>query len=75
METTYDTTRPIEHRQHHAPVLHETMRMERRAEQRIAYPAAAFKGPLFGLRDKIALVLATIMMLGPLAALPLGFGG
>jgi hypothetical protein len=38
------------------------------------YPPAAFRGPLFETKDKIALVLCTIMMLGPLAALPLGYG-
>ncbi|MGL3606338.1 hypothetical protein ACSV9I_07485 [Rhizobium sp. G187] len=39
------------------------------------YPAAAFRGPLFEGRDRIALGMAAFMMLAPLAALPLGFGG
>jgi hypothetical protein len=46
-----------------------------RRERRRLYPASAFRGPLFETRDKIALAMATLMMLGPLAALPLGFGG
>lgn len=37
------------------------------------YPAAAFRGPLFEARDRIALVMATVMLIGPLVALPLGF--
>lgn len=36
------------------------------------YPPSAFRGPLFETRDRIALVMATAMLLGPLAALPLG---
>lgn len=39
------------------------------------YPESAFRGPLFEGRDRIALLLATVMLIGPLIALPLGFGG
>lgn len=46
-----------------------------RHEIRHRYPASAFRGPLFETRDRIALAMATIMMLGPLGALPLGYGG
>jgi len=48
---------------------------ETRLAIRHHYPASAFRGPLFEGRDRIALVLATIMLLGPLGALPLGYGG
>jgi hypothetical protein len=44
-----------------------------RRDIRRHYPASAFRGPLFETRDRIALAMATVMMLGPLAALPLGF--
>jgi hypothetical protein len=44
-----------------------------RTEIRRRYPAAAFRGPLFETRDKLALAMATVMLLGPLVALPLGF--
>jgi hypothetical protein len=37
------------------------------------YPASAFRGPLFETRDRIALAMATVMLIGPLVALPLGF--
>jgi hypothetical protein len=39
-----------------------------------SYPPAVFRGPLFEAKDKLAILLAAIMMIGPLAALPLGFG-
>lgn len=45
-----------------------------RAEIRRFYPASAFRGPLFETNDKIALAMATLMLLGPLAALPVGLG-
>lgn len=45
-----------------------------RTEIRSRYPASAFRGPLFETRDRIALAMATLMLLGPLAALPLGMG-
>jgi hypothetical protein len=48
---------------------------ETRMAIRHHYPASAFRGPLFEGRDRIALALAAIMMLGPLGALPLGYGG
>ncbi|MBR0555126.1 hypothetical protein J5J10_05470 [Ciceribacter sp. L1K23] len=38
------------------------------------YPAAAFRGPLFETRDRIALAMATLMLIGPLAVMPLGLG-
>lgn len=41
---------------------------------RLQYPASAFRGPLFETRDRIALAMATVMLLGPLAVLPLGLG-
>lgn len=44
-----------------------------RAEIRRHYPASAFRGPLFEARDRIALAMATVMLIGPLVALPLGF--
>jgi hypothetical protein len=37
------------------------------------YPASAFSGPLFETRDRIALAMAAVMLIGPLLALPLGF--
>ncbi|MFN7125817.1 MAG: hypothetical protein ACK4M8_08035 [Allorhizobium sp.] len=48
---------------------------ETRHQIRRQYPASAFYGPLFEGRDRIALAMATIMLIGPLAVLPLGFGG
>lgn len=39
------------------------------------YPAAAFRGPLFEGRDRIALAMATVMLIAPLAAMPLGLAG
>jgi hypothetical protein len=48
---------------------------ETRHEIRHKYPASAFDGPLFEGRDRIALAMATVMLIGPLAVLPLGFGG
>ena len=44
-----------------------------RTDIRHRYPASAFRGPLFETRDRIALAMATVMLIGPLAALPLGF--
>lgn len=44
-----------------------------RAEIRQRYPATAFRGPLFEIPDRIALAMATAMLIGPLVALPLGF--
>ena len=44
-------------------------------EFRTPYPASAFRGPLFETRDTIALILATVMLLGPLAMMPLGLAG
>ncbi len=44
-----------------------------RTEIRRHYPASAFRGPLFEARDRIALAMATVMLIGPLVALPLGF--
>ncbi|MBO3760815.1 hypothetical protein [Ciceribacter sp. L1K22] len=38
------------------------------------YPAAAFRGPLFETRDRIALGMAALMLIGPLAVMPLGLG-
>ena len=46
----------------------------RRAEIRPIYPASAFRGPLFETKDKIALAMATVMLIGPLVALPIGLG-
>ncbi len=46
-----------------------------RHQIRHRYPAAAFRGPLFEGRDRIALAMATLMLLGPLAAMPLGLAG
>lgn len=45
-----------------------------RHEIRHRYPASAFQGPLFEGRDRVALVMATVMLIGPLVALPLGMG-
>ncbi|PYB75447.1 hypothetical protein [Rhizobium wuzhouense] len=45
----------------------------KRIDSRRRYPASAFRGPLFEARDRIALAMATVMLIGPLAALPLGF--
>ena len=45
-----------------------------RHEIRHRYPASAFDGPLFEGRDRVALVMTTIMLIGPLVALPLGLG-
>lgn len=53
-----------------APV-HEGARLAIRRH----YPESAFRGPLLEGRDRIALLLATVMLIGPLIALPLGFGG
>jgi hypothetical protein len=47
----------------------------RRHEIRHRYPASAFRGPLFEGRDRIALAMATLMLIGPLAAMPLGLAG
>lgn len=66
-----------------ADEIHEDTRLSRDAPVNEAIrhaigrrlPASAFRGPLFDGRDRIALALATIMLLGPLAALPLGYGG
>jgi hypothetical protein len=44
-----------------------------RRDIRRHYPASAFRGPLFETRDRIALAMATVMLIGPLVALPLGF--
>lgn len=38
------------------------------------YPASAFRGPLFETRDRIALAMAALMLIGPLAVMPLGLG-
>lgn len=46
-----------------------------RHEIRRRYPAAAFRGPLFEGRDRIALAMATVMLIAPLAAMPLGLAG
>ncbi len=48
---------------------------EARHEVRRQYPASAFDGPLFEGRDRIALAMVTVMLIVPLAVLPLGFGG
>ena len=53
-----------------APVADEA----RRTEIRRHYPASAFRGPLFETKDKIALAMATVMLIGPLVALPIGLG-
>ena len=45
-----------------------------RRDIRYGYPASAFRGPLFEGRDRIALAMATVMLIGPLVALPLGLG-
>lgn len=50
--------------------VHEDTRMAIRHH----YPASAFRGPLFEKRDRIALAMATVMLIGPLVALPLGLG-
>ncbi len=52
-----------------APV-HEDTRLAIRRH----YPDAAFRGPLFDGRDRVALVMAAVMLIGPLVALPLGLG-
>lgn len=52
-----------------APVHEET-----RHAIRHRYPDAAFRGPLFEGRDRVALAMATVMLIGPLVALPLGLG-
>jgi hypothetical protein len=44
-----------------------------RTEIRHRYPHAAFRGPLFEAHDRLALAMAAVMLIGPLAALPLGF--
>lgn len=39
------------------------------------YPESAFRGPLLEGRDRIALAMATVMLIAPLAAMPLGLAG
>ncbi|MDH4440973.1 MAG: hypothetical protein QE284_11370 [Rhizobium sp.] len=80
MQTTTDIHNPLPADETHvvpAPITQfdEPVRIEERtrAEIRRSYPAAAFRGPLFEARDRVALVMATIMLIGPLVALPLGF--
>ena len=74
MQTTSDINRPIltddvyENATDTRPV-DETSHTEVRRH----YPASAFRGPLFETRDRIALIMATVMLIGPLIALPLGF--
>lgn len=75
MQTTPDTLDPVRTDEVRAaplptPIVDEASRSERR----ICYPASAVRGPLFETRDRIALAMATVMLLGPLAALPLGMG-
>ncbi|MGV8935882.1 MAG: hypothetical protein ACOH2J_02075 [Allorhizobium sp.] len=45
-----------------------------RHEIRHLYPAAAFRDPFLTVSDRLALALAAVMLIGPLAVLPLGFG-
>jgi len=52
-----------------APVAEASLHAIRRV-----YPASAFRGPLFEARDRVALAMASVMLIGPLAALPLGLG-
>lgn len=75
MQTTIDTYDPVPADDiRTAPTASPLADAATRAEIRRFYPASAFRGPLFESNDKIALAMATLMLLGPLAALPIGLG-
>lgn len=75
MQTTIDTYDPVPGDDiRTAPTAAPLADEVTRADIRRFYPASAFRGPLFETNDKIALAMATLMLLGPLAALPIGLG-
>lgn len=45
-----------------------------RSRTEAPYPASAFQRPFLETWDRLALAMAAIMLIGPLAALPLGLG-
>ncbi|QEE44377.1 hypothetical protein FVA81_07035 [Rhizobium sp. WL3] len=75
MQTTLDTYDPVPADDiRTAPTATPMADDASRAEIRRFYPASAFRGPLFETNDKIALAMATVMLIGPLVALPIGLG-
>lgn len=74
MHADTDRNHPVRATDMHATSPATTLGNETaRTDIRHRYPASAFRGPLFGTRDRIALAMATVMLIGPLVALPLGF--